>query len=151
MNDITSKTLAVAISQIGVREATGHNDGPQVETYLKSIGLGKGYSWCMAFVYWCTLQAANALNRRTPLVKTGGVLNQWETTLCHRTQIPTAGCIFIIDEGKGLGHTGFVESVAGDLIHTIEGNTNNDGSREGIGVFRRVRTIKSIKGFIELA
>ena len=37
-------------SQIGVREATGRNDGKQVELYLKSVGLGKGYAWCAAFV-----------------------------------------------------------------------------------------------------
>jgi hypothetical protein len=65
--------------------------------------------------------------------------------------VPTAGSIFIIDFGKGLGHTGFVVSVVGDVIHTIEGNTNDDGSREGIGVFARVRKTNTIKAYILLA
>jgi len=40
---------------------------------------------------------------------------------------------------------------AGGLLTTIEGNTNNSGSREGIGVFRRkARTINSInEGYLE--
>ena len=52
--------------------------------------------------------------------------------------------------GGGTGHTGIVESVSGGFINTIEGNTNESGSRNGIGVFKRQRKINSInKGFIE--
>jgi hypothetical protein len=47
-----------------------------------------------------------------------------------------------------LGHTGIVESVEGDYVHTIEGNTNEDGSREGYEVARRKSLIKSIHGFL---
>jgi hypothetical protein len=151
MNNLTIKTLEVAKSQLGVREATGHNDGATVEKYQKSVGAHKGDAWCMAFVYWCVSQAAVFYGIRNPLVKTPGVLRQLETTLCKRTTVPTAGSIFIIDFGKGLGHTGFVVSVVGDVIHTIEGNTNDDGSREGIGVFARVRKTNTIKAYILLA
>ena len=61
------------------------------------------------------------------------------------------GMIFIISTGDGTGHTGLVESVSGGKLVTIEGNTNDDGSREGIGVFRRTgRSIDSInRGFID--
>lgn len=49
-----------------------------------------------------------------------------------------------------MGHTGIVTSVSGGYIHTIEGNSNNNGSREGIGVFELTRKIKSIEnGFID--
>jgi len=37
--------------QLYVREATGNNDGVEVERYLKSVGLIKGYSWCAAYTY----------------------------------------------------------------------------------------------------
>ena len=53
-----------------------------------------------------------------------------------------------MDFGKGLGHTGFVERIDGTSIHTIEGNTNDTGSREGYEVCRRIRKINTIKGFI---
>lgn len=32
-----------------------------------------------------------------------------------------------------------------DILVTVEGNTNDNGSREGIGVFRKYRPLKSIK------
>jgi hypothetical protein len=39
-------------SELGVREKTGHNDGPRVEQYLRAAGLKKGAPWCAAFVCW---------------------------------------------------------------------------------------------------
>ena len=44
--------MKTASSQLGVKEATGHNDGPAVEGYLKTVNLGKGNPWCSAFVNW---------------------------------------------------------------------------------------------------
>ena len=60
------------------------------------------------------------------------------------------GAIFIMDFGKGVGHTGLVVKVNKDgTVDTIEGNTNDEGSREGYEVCRRVRKLSSIKGFIQ--
>ncbi|WP_212005741.1 CHAP domain-containing protein [Chitinophaga sp. HK235] len=142
------EAMQIALSQEGVREATGKNDGPAVEKYLKSVGLPAGYSWCMAFVYWCVQQAAIAQKVANPLKCTGGVLYQWNERPGLRVQTPAAGDIFIMDYGKGAGHTGFVVAVRGDVIDTIEGNTNSGGSREGDGVYRRTRKIASMKGFL---
>ena len=53
-------SLKIATSQLGVQEEPrGSNDGPEVSQYLKAVGLAPGYSWCMAFVYWCAAKAAN--------------------------------------------------------------------------------------------
>ena len=43
----------VYLSQIGVKEATGANDGKAVEKYLSFSGLRKGNPWCASFVAWC--------------------------------------------------------------------------------------------------
>ncbi len=60
------------------------------------------------------------------------------------------GSIFIADHGGGKGHTGLVERMDGYAIHTIEGNTNAAGSREGDGVYRKVRQLSAITaGFID--
>ncbi len=150
---LAETALEIAIRQLGVQEIPkGSNSGPEVEIYLKSVGLGKGYSWCMAFVYWCVKQAVNidpkAVN---PLKKTAGVLDQWNNKPELRITTPILGCVFIMDFGKGLGHTGFVEKIlANGKIQTIEGNTNNDGSREGYAVCRRIRTVKECKGFLKI-
>ncbi len=49
------------------------------------------------------------------------------------------GMVFTLDTGGGKGHAGIVEDVDGarGTLLTLEGNTNNGGSREGYGVFRR--------------
>jgi hypothetical protein len=36
------------------------------------------------------------------------------------------------------------------MVHTIEGNSNNDGSREGYEVVRHLRPISHIQGFLRL-
>jgi hypothetical protein len=151
MTTLGKKTIEVAITQLGVEEIPkGSNAGPEVEIYLKSVGLGKGYSWCMAFVYWCVQQSSIKTSIKNPLKKTGGVLVQYNSSVALVTQTPQPGDIFIMDLGKGLGHTGIVEKVEKDLIHTIEGNTNDEGSREGYKVCRKKRKTKTIKAYLRL-
>lgn len=148
---LAQKTLEIAIAQIGVEEIPKNtNSGPEVEIYLRSVGLTKGYSWCMAFIYWCTQKAALQIASKNPLKKTGGVLDQYNSRPLLVKNLPQPGDVFILDLGKGLGHTGIVEKVVGNIIHTIEGNTNDNGSREGYKVCRRKREIKTIKGFLRL-
>lgn len=144
--------LKMAITQIGVAEVPrGSNDGPQVRQYLAAVKLAAGYAWCMAFVYWCAARAAADLHQVNPLLQTGGVLRQWNERPALRVTKPQSGDVFIIDFGKGVGHTGFVERVLPDgRLQTIEGNTNADGSREGYAVCRRVRDPKTIRGYLRI-
>lgn len=140
--------IQIAITQIGNQEIPKNSNwGEHVQKYLKSVGITFPASWCMAFVYWCCKEAFPA----NPLVKTGGVLNQWnKINPIHKKTQPLVGDIFIMDFGKGLGHTGFVEGINGEYIETIEGNSNDEGSREGYEVCRRKRKISSCKGFIRI-
>lgn len=139
------KALKQAITQLGQQEKPlGSNWGHPVQDYLKSVGIGFPASWCMAFVYWCFDQVVNP----NPLVKTGGVLKVWNDAKSNRVTDPQPGDIFIMDFGKGLGHTGIVEKVDPTFIYTVEGNSNDTGSREGIEVTRKQRTRKSIKGYL---
>jgi putative peptidoglycan binding protein/CHAP domain-containing protein len=165
---LLQKTLEIAKSQIGVMEQPpGSNRGPEVDEYLRRVGLNpKGhFAWCVAFLYFCFDEAAKALDRSNPVIKTAGVLDHWAKAgqqgvprITHARAVQNPGLvlpghIFIIDTGNpgGGGHSGVVQEVAGGKIITIEGNTNVDGSAEGIGVFRREsRKIAQInKGFID--
>lgn len=143
------KHLEIAIGEIGKKEIPlGSNWGEHVKKYLHSVGIDFPASWCMAFVYWCCQQVQPV----NPLVKTGGVLRQWnEIDPKYKFKEPKQGDIFIMDFGKGLGHTGFIEAVEGEYISTIEGNaTTASGSREGIEVCRKKRKISACKGFIRI-
>lgn len=155
MSALTDKALAVAITQIGQTEKPlGSNWGHPVQDYLASVGINFPASWCMAFVYWCFEQAAPK-DTAVPSfpVKTGGVLHAWETAdASHKVMDhPQPGDIFIMDLGKGLGHTGLVIAVSpdGHTLTTVEGNTNDTGSREGIEVAKKTRyNQKPIIGYL---
>lgn len=172
---LPAQALATAISQIGVMENKGEpNRGPEVDSFLKEAGIknpadnakNDGYPWCQAFVYWCFVQSCKSLGRTNPAPKTAGVLDHWNQAKSvkgiHRiskTQatvdlgLVRSGMVFINDYGNGYGHTGFVERVFPDgRLITVEGNTNTEANREGLGVFRLERrkiTDKELKGFLD--
>ncbi len=161
---LAEAVIAFASTQVGVMEnPLGSNSGPEVNGYLKAVGLPPGHYWCAAFTYFCYQKAAEKLGRPNPHIKTAGVLNHWnkagtkpkvvrvtKAQALANPMLVKPGCLFIIDHGKGKGHTGIVKEVANNgILVTIEGNTNNDGSRNGIGVFQRKRSISKINGFID--
>lgn len=140
------------------------NSGPQVDVYLAGVGLKPGFSWCCAFTYYCFQQAASQMNCPNPMVKTAGCLKHWQDAPSNGGRRIAAsdalanpgllkpGMLFIMDHGGGLGHTGLIESVAGGLLTTIEGNTDGSRTREGGGVYRLVRKVSEInKGYIDYA
>lgn len=139
------KVLEIAKTQLGKCEnPKGSNWGEPVRTYLASVGIRFPASWCMAFVYWCYNQLP-----KNPMFRSGGVLHVWNNSVANRVKgEPRPGDVFIMDFGRGLGHTGIVESVEKDHINTIEGNTNDSGSREGYEVCRRRRPRNRIKGYL---
>jgi hypothetical protein len=163
---IAGAALGIAISQLGVMESPiGSNKGPQVNQYLKSVGLGGGFFWCMAFVHWCFDQAAAGQGIANPFPKTAGCADAWArvrssapkrivtaAAALANPSIVRPGFVFILDFGKGAGHTGFVKQSLGGPFRSVEGNSNNDGSRNGVGVFelnRRKITDRSLKGFLD--
>jgi len=118
----------------------------------------------VAFTHFCYLKAAESLGVPNPHIKTAGVLAHWNAarTTAGVVRVTKAealsdpglvkpGSLFIIDLGQGLGHSGMVVETSGGRMITIEGNTNDSGSRNGIGVYRRdARKINQInKGFID--
>lgn len=141
-------------SQIGVRETTGHNDGEAVESYLAYVGFNKGASWCAAFVSWCHGQVGvgNPRSAWSPSLFPPEKLIYSRGGINKRQSIP--GDVFGIyyDNLGRIGHVGFIDGVKGNNYITVEGNTNDAGSREGEGVYRKIRskkTIYKISSFID--
>lgn len=136
---LRQQLIETAIKQIGVRETSGKNDGTMVETYLRYTGNRKGEPWCASFVSWVFAQVgldqprtawSPSLFPTQRLVKTG-----------------SEGSVFGIyfTNLKRIAHCGLIEKVDGSWLVTIEGNTNVEGGREGDGVYRKRRHIKTIK------
>jgi len=150
MSKLSEEAMKIAISQIGKQEKPlGSNWGDPVKFYLASVGINFPASWCMAFVYWCYQEASVILKIKNNAIKTGGVLFAWnKSSTLIKSFEPHIGSVFIMEFGHGLGHTCIVENFDASFIYTIEGNTNDTGSREGIEVCRRKRSRKSIKGYL---
>ncbi|MBD1421237.1 CHAP domain-containing protein [Sphingobacterium chuzhouense] len=130
-NSLPQKIIDIASGEIGVREATGNNDGKRVEEYLRYTNLGKGYAWCSAFVSWCFGQAGLQEPR-----------NPWSPALfpnartycrgdaCRRPvtwlKINPADIFGIYGKSvRRIHHVGLVKSVQDSYLITIEGNSNN--------------------------
>lgn len=130
-------------SHIGVREKTGKNDGEEVEKYLAYVGLGKGYAWCAAFVCFVYGEAGvkNPKSAWSPsMFPSANTIYQRNRN--DRQGIPQYGDTFGIwfaNLGR-VAHVGFVDEWNdGSYFYTVEGNTNDAGSREGDGVYRKRR------------
>lgn len=152
---LAQKSLEIAKTFEGIQESPkGSNSGPEVNKFLARVGLKPGNAWCMAMVYYCVDEAAKQLGLPNPLVRTGHVLYQWNNTTARKLPKTSAavkpGDVFIMKFKGGLGHAGFVEYVKPGIIHSIDGNSNDEGSREGFEWCRRERPTSSFLGFIQL-
>ncbi|GAB2984044.1 hypothetical protein GCM10027049_22000 [Mucilaginibacter puniceus] len=145
-NNIRLKVQITYISQIGVRELTGNNDGKSVEAYLKYCNLSKGTPWCAAFVCWA-LGQNKIQNPRSGYCPD---LFFQKNTVWKRdrkaNQTPLSSDIFglFFPEKNRIAHVGFIENWTTKTVTTVEGNTNKAGSREGDGVYRKIRLTRQI-------
>ena len=126
-----------------------HNTGPWVRLYMGGND-GAPWLWCAGFVSYILRQAASAHGTKPPYssFSTDKILQKAKETehfLAHGGEDPKPGDVFLLVK-KGnpndAFHTGIVLSVHRESVFTIEGNTNEGGSRNGIEVARRVRRRK---------
>lgn len=138
-----ARIVALARVDLYVREKTGKNDGPEVERYLAYTGFKKGTPWCASFISYLFYTAGYA-----------GPKTAWSPALfpAHRlVKTPMPALVFGIyfAQLKRIAHVGLVEKVKNDWVYTIEGNSSPDGSREGIGVFNRLRHKRTISKYAD--
>jgi hypothetical protein len=148
--------ISAAGGHIGVREEGGNNRGHMVELFLRGVRMDAGQPWCAAFVhhvgYWSHYDYV-AGRSFWPLPATASC---WELgEFARRRKIlldtPSSGDLFLVFSPvhNRFAHTGVVvHVVAADPrpsgatwyeCTTIEGNTSEDGGREGNQVALRRR------------
>lgn len=142
--------IEVLESQLYVREATGNNDGTEVEKYLAEVGLGKGYPWCAAYTTWGfnVCGVPNPQSAWSPdWARSKNTIWSLNLVKQHKAKNPKAGDVFTIyyNSLNRVGHVGYIVKEYNDKYFiTIEGNTNIAGSRLGIGVFKKKRDKRKI-------
>ena len=139
--------LAVARDYIGIREIGGDNRGPSVEFMQKLGEITPGLPWCAAYVNAVAEIACSVKNIISPFeaidyqgyVQSYFLHAQAENWLgaAHPGDI---GMIYYPTKSR-YAHIFIVDAVLEEGVTTIEGNTNDDGSRNGVGVFQRFRTV----------
>lgn len=153
-NDTRAEVAAIYKSQLGVREKTGRNDGKDVEKYLKSVGLGKGFAWCAAFVHWCLNEAGvkNSITAWSPTAHNKNNIVYFNNKFKKEPQQADVITLYYSNKGR-IGHTGFFDHMQSEsMTANYEGNTNRGNSNEGDGVyltFRPVKTLYSITSWID--
>lgn len=147
---VVEAVVRAARSHRWVRETQGSNHGEVVDRFLARVGLPPGNPWCAAFV---AAVGSDTLLQDWPLPMVGGCASLGEAAQKAGMlfEYPAPGAVFLIyfPEKKRFAHTGFVVSQNPDgSWTTIEGNSNDDGSRDGTGVFERRRKFDAAARFI---
>lgn len=140
--------VRAAESMLGITEATGHNDGPEIEAMLRFVGARKGDPYCAAFVAWIfhlagldgivprSAWSPDMVRQPTYTAKASGPLQ------------PRPGDTFgIYFRGKGrVAHTGLIRSWPrlGSTFTTLEANTapepaEGERDRDGDGIWSKRR------------
>ena len=145
------KTLLseVAKSLVGIKESTGNNDGPEVETLQRTVGDSHNEAWCMSLVQTCLAYVEATLDKRSHVYPSEWCKVVWDKTpVTERIFVPENGDIVIWRNSSGSGHTGIIVDIKkGDYwFTTVEGNTSagvdKDGNivREGEGCYLKKRS-----------
>lgn len=144
--------LEIAIRFVGLREESKNRSSEITKFWLDTsypTGAINREPWCAAFVCYCLAQASREgwVHKAKALPREGAVryFLDWcrgrdGVDLFNPTTNPLLPGDIIIFL-PNLSHIGFLESVDGQTLRTIEGNTNIEGGREGDGVYRRKRAI----------
>lgn len=139
------------------REIGGQNRGPWVRLYMNGKE-GLDWPWCAGFACFILRYACLNLGVRLPLKTSvscdtlaanaeGNGIFLKESKITDKSQIARGALFLNRRTSTDWVHTGIVVRAADEVFETIEGNTNDEGSREGYEVCKRIRGYKK-KDFI---
>lgn len=125
---------------------------------LKINGKTDGYPWCAAFVSYCVQKLCKQSTFFSGLIppreaSVNRLLTVWAKgnhclifTNKSSDFKPQKGDIVVFT----FSHVGIVEEVKNNTLVTVEGNTNEAGSREGTMVARKTRAKSIVRSYIRL-
>jgi hypothetical protein len=110
------------------------------QPYAAKAGHANGQPWCATFLVagWKVNHVPLVAGTDTAFTPTMQNAFKNAGRLFNSPRPGDVGHLFDKELGR-IGHVFFVEKVEGDYVKTIEGNTNLNGSRTGVGVYRHSR------------
>jgi hypothetical protein len=165
LNNLSAAEAVLTVAEQHVEqhpiEIGGPNRGPWVRLYCEGND-GPAWAWCAGFVTLVLQQAYFYREKTPPIVgsvscdtlaaqgQSAGLFVTRADLTSGRTDWGSLGacCIFLRRRtATDWTHTGFAMSGTGEgrqiVFSTIEGNTNDEGSREGFEACRRKRSLDS--------
>lgn len=138
--------LEIAKKEIGVKESPA---GSNRQKYGKAYGWD-GVPWCAIFVWWCFRQADATALLPVKTASCWQLMNEGKKRGLWVTSGYRPGDILIYDfpGGSATDHTGICESVSGNTVTAIEGNTGVGNDANGGMVMRRTRKLVYVKGAV---
>lgn len=135
-----------ALSQVGVKEGRNsdgsYNNDQRYSDETPGLEWSDGQPWCATFVAWCAYKSA--LAALYPRTASCDVAGQWFKDRNQWSQYPAVGAQVFFGYTSDLNHTGIVIDFNTDYITTVEGNTNEDGGREGHSVLKKTRARRGL-------
>jgi hypothetical protein len=153
--DLLSAVKELSLKYLAVHpvEVAGQNMGPWVR-YFMDGNQGNAWPWCAGFDTLVVKQASKLIGTPTELPRTYScdVLGMWAQ---HNGKLVSGtfddlsavkpGHLFLVRKSQNdWQHTGIVIEMKPDCCITVEGNTNDEGSREGYEVCKRIRSFKNL-------
>jgi hypothetical protein len=146
---------------VGVKEhPAGSNRGPEIDRWLKHCGAAVGNPWCAAFETNMVKEACELLGLPNEYILTASsqAIKRWAKVEDRYFEDPNrllkcagAACGWTNYPDTAHGHALLVQGRFTDrdehgvlhvvAIHTVEGNTNGGGSRNGDGVYELRRGV----------
>lgn len=136
------KIIAAAKAEVGYRESYSGGHWTNHEKFAAQVpGLAwvsdEGQPWCAVFNSWLDFKAGLKPNVDFPLTASCDQAGTWFRTNKRWSEYPAVGAWVLFGTSSDLSHTGRVIAYDDTWIWTIEGNTNDSGSREGDGVYAK--------------
>ncbi|MGI5347038.1 GH25 family lysozyme [Streptomyces sp. CA-250714] len=129
-----AKVIAAARAEVGYRE--GANNRQKYSPAVPSLEWSQNQAWCQTFQAWVALKAGTAsIEPRTASCRAA---TDWFKARGRFSEFPAIGAQVFFGSGGG-SHVGRVYAYDATYVYTIEGNTNDNGSAEGNGVYLRKR------------
>ena len=140
--------LRVAKAEIGYHEgkdsAGNWNNVQKYSPGVPGLEWSQGQPWCCTFCAWVALKAGVA--NLFPRTASCSDAVAWFKQQNRWSDYPAIGAQVFYGPGGG-SHTGIVVDYDADTITTVEGNTNNNGSAEGDGVYLKKRLRRDVNTF----
>lgn len=137
MRDTFTGLLLGEVGQREGRDPDGTwNNHQRYSIETPGLEWSDGQPWCATFEAWAARLAGMA--SLWPMTASCLYAVNWWKNKGRWSEYPVLGGPFYLGPGGGT-HTGVVVAYDADTITTVEGNTNEGGSPQGDGVYRRTR------------